>query len=489
MIKRVSSPSEVCEKSLSGGEMKKQSKKRPGSAATLFLALVLCLMPVQVFSSDSLKVDLDYAAFKYLPDVNKSYLEIYYSLEQKQLEYLKQVKGFGAVISLEITLQDQKGGKVKEKSWQIGNLVEDTAKIFTSDALLIDVLGDTLPAGTYFLELKALDLNSNKTGARKTQLQVPDFKADSLQLSDIQLALDLKEDTTEVKFNKSGMRVLPNPRREYISKEEMLYLYAELYNLKFDPEAKEKGYLLGFSVLDSTGSNRKDYGSATHIRPGSTAVLANALNVGSLPPGNYFLQVSAKDLASGQQVTKTKPFSILPSAILEKPGEPATEEEAKNLRKMLTYIATKDELKMYDQLNLAGKRQFLAEFWKRKDPDPSTPENEFKIEYYRRWEEAQRRYSTTQAGKDAWKKDGWKTDMGRVYIVYGEPDNIERYPVAMEAKGWEKWNYDRIQGGVYFIFVDEQGFGAYRLVHSSAKGEIKDPAWQTRIDTGQTSDY
>lgn len=119
MIKRVSSPSEVCEKSLSGGEMKKQSKKRPGSAATLFLALVLCLMPVQVFSSDSLKVDLDYAAFKYLPDVNKSYLEIYYSLEQKQLEYLKQVKGFGAVISLEITLQDQKGERSRRKAGRL----------------------------------------------------------------------------------------------------------------------------------------------------------------------------------------------------------------------------------------------------------------------------------------------------------------------------------------------------------------------------------
>jgi GWxTD domain-containing protein len=469
--------------------MRKQSKVEAGLAFILFLALALWLPQRQALSADSLNIDLDYAVFKYLPDINKSYLEIYYSLEQKELEYMQQPKGFGAVISLELALKDQKGGTVKEKSWQIGNLVEDTAKILSSDAQLIDVLGDTLPAGTYSLELKALDLNSKRAGIKKAQIFIADFRGDSLQLSDVQLALDLKEDTTEVKFNKSGMKVLPNPRREYISKEEMLYLYAEVYNLKFDPEGKEKRYLLSFSVLDSTGSNPKDYGSMTHTKPGSTAVLANALNVGSLLPGRYFLQVTSKDLASGKEIKKTKPFQILSSPVLETTEEPRTEEEAKNLRKILTYIAARDELKMYDQLNLSGKRQFMTEFWKKKDTDPSTPENEFKIEYYKRWEEAQRRYSTTKEGKDTWKKDGWRTDMGRVYIIYGEPDNIERYPVSISTKGWEKWYYDHIQGGVYFIFVDEQGYGVYRLVHSTAKGELYDQSWEDRLNSNQSSQY
>ncbi len=458
-------------------------------AFILFLSLAFFIPQNKAFSADSLSIDLDYAVFKYLPDSNKSYLEIYYSLEQKELGYLQQPKGYGAVLSLELALKDQRGDLVKEKSWQIGNLVVDTAKVSGSDAQLIDVLGDTLPAGTYSLELKALDLNSNKTGVKKTQILVPDFKGDSLQLSDIQLALDLKEDTIEVKFNKSGMKVLPNPRREYISKEEMLYLYAEVYNLKQDPQGEEKGYLVSLSVLDSNGSHPKDYGSMTHSKPGSSAVLASALNPGSLLPGSYYLQVSVKDLDFVREVKRIKPFRIQASTIAEIAGKPGSEEEAKNLRKMLTYIATRDELRMYDQLNLSGKRQFLTEFWRKKDPDPSTPENEFKIEYYRRWEEAQRRYSTTKEGIDTWKKDGWKTDMGRVYITYGEPDNIERYPLTIDSKAWEKWNYDYIQGGIFFIFMDDQGYGVYKLVHSNAKGERKDPAWQDRLDTRRDSQY
>ena len=469
--------------------MFRKSRRETILALVLFLSMSVFIPQNKAFPSDSLRIDLDYAVFKYLPDLNKSYLEIYYSLEQKELEYLQQPKGFGAVVSLGLALKDQKGNTVKEKSWQIGNLVEDTAKVLSSDAQLIDVLGDTLPAGTYSLELKTLDLNSNRAGVKKAQFFIPDFKTDSLQLSDIQLALDLKEDTTEVKFLKSGMKVLPNPRREYIAKQGLLYLYAEVYNLRFDSEGKQKGYSLSFSVLDSNGSNPKDYGSMTHAKPGNTSVVVSALNVGSLLPGNYFLEVSAKDFASGEETKKTKPFRILTSPILEAAGEPGTEEEAKNLRKILTYIASKDELRMYDQLNLSGKRQFMTEFWKRKDPDPSTPENEFKIEYYRRWEEAQNRYSTTKEGRDSWKKDGWKTDMGRVYIIYGEPDNIERYPISMSSKAWEKWYYDHIQGGVSFIFVDEQGYGVYRLVHSTAKGEVYDPSWEDKLNSDQSSQY
>jgi len=458
--------------------MKEQLKNRTSLVYLLFLALLLFALQSQASPFDSLRVNLDYSVFKYLPDIDKSYLEIYYSLEQKELDYIKQVEGYGTVVSLELSLKNQEGENAKEKRWQVGNLVPDLEKVKTSDAQMIDILGDTIKPGLYFLELKVIDLNSNRSGVKRTHLLVTDFRGDSLQISDIQLALNLSgEDTSEVKFNKSGMKVWPNPRGEYFSKGGMLYLYAEIYNLQFDPEREKKGYSLSFSILDSTGSNPKDYGSQINTKPGNSAVVMNALNIGSLLPGKYFLKLLAKDLDSGDEVERTKPFQVLGPWLQESTAEPRTEEEAKNLRRMLSYISSKDELRMYDQLNLTGKRQFMVEFWKRRDPDPSTPENEFKIEYYSRWEEANRRYSTTQVDKD-----GWRTDMGRVYILYDEPDDIERHPYAMASKSWERWNYDHIQGGVYFIFIDEQGYGVYKLIHSTAKGEIKDPRWLERYD-------
>jgi hypothetical protein len=76
--------------------------------------------------------------------------------------------------------------------------------------------------------------------------------------------------------------------------------------------------------------------------------------------------------------------------------------------------------------------------------------------------------------------------MGRVYITYGEPDDIERHPSSQETKPWEQWNYHNLEGGVYFIFVDQDGYGAYRLVHSDKKGEISHPEWEQLLEDDQS---
>lgn len=466
--------------------MVNRSKQILVSVSLLSVSFFFLFWPTDSFASpsDSLRLNLDYSVFKYLPDTDKSYLEIYYSLEQKELDYIQQVEGFGTIVSLELSLKDQEGKEVKEKKWKVGSLVQDAEKVKTSDAQMIDILGDTIKPGVYSLELKVIDLNSNRAGMKKTKVTVPDFRGESLQMSDIELALNLsEEDTAEVKFNKPGIRVLPNPGDKYILKEGMLYLYAEIYNLQFDQEGEKKGYSLNFSVLDSAGSNPKDYGTQINAKPGNTAVVMNALNISSLAPGEYQLRILARDLDSEKEVKRIKPFKVGTRAVRDITEEPLTEEEAKELRNILSYIGTRDELNMYDQLNLAGKKQFMAEFWRRNDPDPSTPENEFKIEYYRRWEEAKSKYSYNKV-----EKDGWRADMGRVYIIYGEPDDIERHPYSITSKSWERWNYDHIQGGVYFIFIDDAGFGVYKLIHSTAKGEIKDSRWQERVDTEGASD-
>ena len=113
-------------------------------------------------------------------------------------------------------------------------------------------------------------------------------------------------------------------------------------------------------------------------------------------------------------------------------------------------------------------------FWKRYDPDSQTGVNELKQEYMRRFRYTNSHFSSGQ-------KEGWKSDRGRVLILYGHPDEYERYPSGVDTKPYEIWYYYNLQGGVYFVFVDRTGFSDYILVHSTYRGELRDVNWISQI--------
>jgi hypothetical protein len=76
---------------------------------------------------------------------------------------------------------------------------------------------------------------------------------------------------------------------------------------------------------------------------------------------------------------------------------------------------------------------------------------------------------------------GWRTDRGRVYLMYGEPSEIERYPSQVDAKPYELWHYNELEGGVIFVFGDVSGFSEYLLLHSTMRGELRDENWKRRL--------
>src|SRR5947207_1103601 len=99
--------------------------------------------------------------------------------------------------------------------------------------------------------------------------------------------------------------------------------------------------------------------------------------------------------------------------------------ENKALKKWLdedvAYIITDEEKAAFKALKTDEEReQFIEQFWLRRDPTPDTIENEFKEDHYSRIAYANERY---QSGKP-----GWKTDRGRIYILYGKPTEIESHP-------------------------------------------------------------
>jgi GWxTD domain-containing protein len=105
---------------------------------------------------------------------------------------------------------------------------------------------------------------------------------------------------------------------------------------------------------------------------------------------------------------------------------------------------------------------FIDAFWKHRDPMPNTPENEFKIEHYRRINYANRYY-----GRSA-PIPGWRTDRGRMYIILGEPNDIQRFDGTQGIYPCQVWFYQGknelgLPNGFYLLFWQEGGMGDFKL--------------------------
>ena len=91
---------------------------------------------------------------------------------------------------------------------------------------------------------------------------------------------------------------------------------------------------------------------------------------------------------------------------------------------------------------------------RKKIPDPQSEDNPVFDEYYRRVVFANENFSHYI--------EGWRTDRGMVFIILGAPNNIDRHPFEYDSKPYEVWEYYELNKN--FVFLDETGFGDYRLI-------------------------
>jgi len=175
------------------------------------------------------------------------------------------------------------------------------------------------------------------------------------------------------------------------------------------------------------------------------------------------------------QKTESTPPNISPD---EKPitVKKEVKEVYKNwIKKDVAYIITSEEKKAFNALKTDEEREnFIENFWRRRDPNPDTEENEFREEYYERIAYSNEHFASGIPG--------WMTDRGRIYITWGKPDSVESHPSggaydrpSYEGGGstttypFEVWFYrhlDNVGDGIEIEFVDPTGTGEYKIATS-----------------------
>ncbi|MBK8465732.1 MAG: GWxTD domain-containing protein [Chloracidobacterium sp.] len=179
--------------------------------------------------------------------------------------------------------------------------------------------------------------------------------------------------------------------------------------------------------------------------------------------------------ASAQPPDKDKPSQDVSDKVRNVKKE-SKDAYKKWLDNDVPYLITDQERKAFKALATDEEREnFIEQFWRRRDPNPDTEENEFREQYYERIAYANEHFTSGIPG--------WKTDRGRIYIAWGKPDSIESHPTggtynrpSYEGGGdtttypFEIWFYRHLEGvgdGLEIEFVDPTSTGEYRLARDA----------------------
>jgi len=446
-------------------------------------------LPALVFAQDRFDFEFDYAQFGY--DSSSNYVEFYYSFNQASLTVNRKDTVDYSEGILHITIEDTSTGELQvDQDWLISHIVKDSLNLNKS---LIGVVGFILNGGTYKCDIIGKDAIDSENKRSITEILVINpFYQLGIAMGDIQLASNIiqgSENTSSI-FYKNSFEIMPIPTGTFGERQPVLFYYTELYNIISQDDSKLR---IDKHIINSRGQvvNQK---SKSIGRSLDTRVEVGTVMTYKLPTDTYTLVLSLIDSASNYGVSSSKKFFVYNPSVeyvdtFKTQGSNLvvgmfgvmSEEELDDFFQKSRYIASEPEIEKYEKLSTENaKRKYLTEFWKARDEDPSDDMNHYLKDYMRRINESNLKYK-------ALSKEGWKTDRGRVYLVYGQPSEIDRYPNQTETRPYEIWNpheiwnYYDLEGGVQFIFGDITGFSDYQLLHSTKRGELRDDRWQRRI--------
>ena len=454
-------------------------KKKVSCVVFLFIFISLS------FAKAELDMFYDYSLFRYNDD--STIVEFYYSFIDKDVKYIKTEKDIieaKLIISLVIT-NTNNNQIVYEDNWEypIRKKESDSNNLFS----FLGVRKSVLNSGNYKAEFTAFDINQAEIKFKDTlNIKVNKFEESSKpQISGILLAnriefVDNLSFAWDEMFRKDNLYILPNPSLEFQSDIPDLQFYFEVYN--HDPSKPQN---IAVSILDA---NQRGVSRSLLKLSSTKKSFGKNLTVplDLLPTGVYYLVVELLSDDDNQLDMSSKKFYYLNDQIKPSLSMYFTEDQIFEQSEFITMdekaldteyrkariIGTNDEMaQWYNLKDLVAKQRFLYRFWRDRDSDPNTIVNETKMIFEDRVKYANKHFAIT---KD---REGWLTDRGRILLKYGEPTMINKQEEVGLKKSYEVWQYDEIQGGVIFVFVDQVGIGNYVLVHSTAYGEMVNLNW------------
>lgn len=371
--------------------------------------------------------------------------DVYVQVPFEYLRFTKESNFFKA--RYEITLDVLKPNKelVTEKIWNEEVRVKIFEETVSKKGYNLTLKSLTLPPGEYLLHIQMRDYESKKTSIEERGVNIPSFQNTLLSVSDVMLVGKLTAEGQK-------KNIAPNVSSNVGNLPEGFYLFFEVYNRTSVDTAN-----ITYHVLDQKQRVVFSHSLREPVKKNKNQIFVKIDSL-QLPMGTYELLLEVKPATRlGEKISDTETLiaSTHRRLNIRWYGMPVSIVDLDKAIEQMVYIAKGGELDyIKDAPTEEEKRRRFMEFWKKRNPTPNTPRNEAMEEYYSRVEYANQHFSRY--------REGWKTDMGMIFIIFGPPNNVDRHPFEYNRKPYEIWYYYDLDR--QFLFVDETGFGDYRLV-------------------------
>jgi GWxTD domain-containing protein len=431
---------------------------------------------------------ISYATFK----GNPNYIEMYYAFTSNTLKSkLNEDKKESYSINLTIIFS-QNNKVINYDKYQLKG-IQDVAL-----PILLEQKRYKLDNGTYEIEINLLDNNDTTNHAKDVFGVTMNYNSDSIQLSDIQLLSQYKKDSSTSNFVKNNLYLETLPFDYYSKVYSELKLYHEVYNSK----VLNDGYLITYSIAKTDDPQRPVL--KIHKRKNPEEVSANLvkMDISKLESGNYNLLVYISNRKNEILSTRLLQFQRSnPLLNFEENKDSLTTED----RLMTEFVGELDSAKLKYSLraimiflphdetewcsalisknDMMAQRRFLFRYWAKNYP--INPRIAFE------------QYTLLAKKVDLKYKDGFgygfETDRGRIFMKYGEPSDVITEEQEPSAPPYQIWVYNVIektnQKNVKFLFYNPNLItNGYRLLHSTARGELNNPKWVQELYKGSPSE-
>ncbi len=448
------------------------------------------------------------SAVAYRHGESEARAEFFIRVAYREIRFIPIEDRFEARVRVTAELTEKNGKRVSFQQREARVAATDQAA--TADSLVGEIytLGLVAPRGRYHFKVTVEDLNQarrglvyqfknkKKQGEVQGEIDMSEWLFKNPALSGIEFAWSTGDATPDSPFAKGPFEVLPHPSGYYGHFQDVLSVYYEIYDAPTPSDGR--AYRMRTMILGAAGDTLMESVDSLRASEGAAWPRVASADVASLPAGHYRFRLDLLGDDGRAAASSQGEFDVLWDADSWNP-------DAVDFYDITAAtIMTGGEASVFRRLSRGEKEAKLAERWRSIDPTPDTAENELRRALKARIDYANAHFTIYEKGMFS--------DRGRVWIRYGEPDEvqIERLPVSettlgyviqgqipqasrevlsrsdtgiVDTRPYEIWTYtlrgheivprhamNEISSGMKFVFVDDQGYGEYVLRYSSVSG-------------------